>query len=163
MKTKFKTPDYDWLEENYFSDEKQVATLRKGNALLPQGQYNDRLHLVKKGLLIVYAEDSNNNRYEVFRANPRMFIGDYSYFSKTCSSITTVVAEKNSEFAFIDHSQSVQGIFKTEYCESTEEAGGLIEEIDEKGEDLVLIICNHIMSGTNGIIFLLRNRGKVNA
>ena len=119
MKKSFKTPDYEWLAEAYFSDENQVISLRKGDELLLQGQFNDRLYLVKKGLLIGYAEDEKGNRYEVFRANPRMFIGVYSYFSKTFSSLATVVADKNSELAYIDQSQSVV---------STSKAGSLAEE-----------------------------------
>jgi signal transduction histidine kinase len=107
MKKSFRTPNYEWLVENYFSDESRNVTLRKGDELLLQGQFNDRLYLVKKGLLIGYGEDNNGHRYEIFRANPRMFIGVYSYFSKTFSSIATVVAEKNSELAYIDQSQKV--------------------------------------------------------
>lgn len=45
--------------------------------------------------------------------------------------------------------------FKIEYCESAEEAGELIEEIDEKGDHLVLLICDHIMPVSNGIDFLI--------
>ena len=113
MKKSFKTPNFEWLNEAYFSKEKQIVSLRKGDELLLQGQFNDRLYLVKKGLLIGYAEDEKGNRYEVFRANPRMFIGVYSYFSKSFSSLATVVAEKNSELAFIDQSQSVASSSKT--------------------------------------------------
>ena len=119
MKKSFKTPNYEWLEENYFSDESRIVILRKGDELLLQGQFNDRLYLVKKGLLIGYAEDKNGNRYEVFRANPRMFIGVYSYFSKSFSSLATVVAEKNSELAYIDQSQKII---------SHSKAGSLAEE-----------------------------------
>ena len=107
MKKSFKTPNFEWLTKAYFSNDKKIVSLRKGDELLLQGQFNDRLYLVKKGLLIGYAEDKNGNRYEVFRANPRMFIGVYSYFSKTFSSLATVVAEKNSELAYIDQSQKV--------------------------------------------------------
>jgi signal transduction histidine kinase len=119
MKKSFKTPDFEWLDKAYFSNEKQVISLRKGDELLLQGQFNDRLYLVKKGLLIGYAEDDKGYRYEVFRANPRMFIGVYSSFSKTFPSIATVVAEKNSELAYIDQTQSVV---------SSSKAGSLAEE-----------------------------------
>lgn len=107
MKKSFKTPNYDWLVDHYFSNKDQVVTLRKGDELLLQGQFNDRLYLVKRGLLVGYGEDEVGNRYEVFRANPRMFIGVYSYFSKSFDSLATVVAEKNSELAYIDQSQKI--------------------------------------------------------
>jgi two-component system chemotaxis response regulator CheY len=45
--------------------------------------------------------------------------------------------------------------FKIEYCESAEEAYEIIEEIDEKGENLALLICDHIMPVSNGIDFLI--------
>ena len=118
MKKSFVTPNFEWLTEAYFSKEKQIVSLRKGDELLLQGQFNDRLYLVKKGLLIGYAEDDDGNRYEVFRANPRMFIGVYSYFSKTNSSLATVVAEKDSELAFIDRKQKVD---TESSCSSLEE------------------------------------------
>ena len=71
--------------------------MRNGDELLLQGQFNDRLYLVKKGLLVGYVEDEDGSRYEVFRAKSGMFIGVYSYFSKTNSSLATVVAKKSSE------------------------------------------------------------------
>jgi len=46
-------------------------------------------------------------------------------------------------------------LFKIEYCESAEEANELIEEIDENGDHLVLLICDHIMPVSNGIDFLI--------
>jgi signal transduction histidine kinase len=119
MKKRFKAPNYEWLTEAYFSNENQVVYLRKSDELLLQGQFNDRLYLVKKGQLIGYAEDKSGNRYEVFRAYPKMYIGVYSYFSKTFSSLATVIAEKNSELAYIDQAQKVA---------ETSKAGSLEEE-----------------------------------
>ena len=46
-------------------------------------------------------------------------------------------------------------LFKIEYCESAEEAFELIEEIDENGDHLALLICDHIMPVSNGIDFLI--------
>jgi len=46
-------------------------------------------------------------------------------------------------------------LFKIEYCESAEEAMELIEEIDENGDHLALLICDHIMPVSNGIDFLI--------
>lgn len=46
-------------------------------------------------------------------------------------------------------------LFKIEYCESAEEANELIEEIDENGDHLALLICDHIMPVSNGIDFLI--------
>ena len=46
-------------------------------------------------------------------------------------------------------------LFRIEYCESAEEAKEIIEEIDEKGDNLALMICDHIMPVSNGIDFLI--------
>jgi len=45
--------------------------------------------------------------------------------------------------------------FNIEYCESAEEANELIEEIDDNGENLALLVCDHIMPVSNGIDFLI--------
>jgi len=118
MKNVFTTPNYDWLNTAYFSNPNQYISLRKGDELLLQGQFNDRLYLVKKGLLIGFAEEDDGSRYEVFRAVPRMFIGVYSYFSKTNKSLATVVAEKDSELAYIDRKQVLH---EESQCSSLEE------------------------------------------
>lgn len=48
-----------------------------------------------------------------------------------------------------------QEFFRIEYCESAEEANEIIEEIDDNGENLCLLICDHIMPVSNGIDFLI--------
>ena len=45
--------------------------------------------------------------------------------------------------------------FKIEYCESAEEAKEVVDEIDEKGDGLALLICDHIMPVSNGIDLLI--------
>lgn len=45
--------------------------------------------------------------------------------------------------------------FGLHYCESAAEAQELIEEIDSEGNAIVLIVCDHIMPGKNGIDFLI--------
>lgn len=114
----FKTPNFEWLSQAYFSNPEQRVHIPKGDVLILQGQFNDRLYLVINGLLIGYDEGDNGERYEVFRATPRMFIGVYSFFSRTNSSLSTVVAEEDSELAFIDRNQKVAVDSK---CESLDE------------------------------------------
>ena len=41
-----------------------------------------------------------------------------------------------------------------EECESAEEAGGIVEELEAEGKALGLIVCDHIMPGTVGVDFL---------
>lgn len=40
------------------------------------------------------------------------------------------------------------------YCESADEASGVLEEIDAKGEQVAVIICDHVMPGKSGVEFL---------
>tara|TARA_B100002003_G_C14002015_1_gene483686 strand:- start:178 stop:663 length:486 start_codon:yes stop_codon:yes gene_type:complete len=40
-------------------------------------------------------------------------------------------------------------------CESADEAQEVLNEIDDEGEQVPLIICDHIMPGKNGIDFLI--------
>jgi two-component system chemotaxis response regulator CheY len=41
------------------------------------------------------------------------------------------------------------------FCESSEEAAEVLEELDADGAAIALIICDHIMPGQNGIDFLI--------
>lgn len=43
---------------------------------------------------------------------------------------------------------------KIYYCESAGEAGKILDEIDEQGEYIAVIICDHVMPGKNGVEFL---------
>ena len=99
--------DFNKLVKLYFSDETQTISLKKGEILITEGGFNDRLFLVKQGLLIGYNADPEKNIYEVFRAEPDMLVGVYSYFSKTFSSVATVIARENSEVVFIDQTQKI--------------------------------------------------------
>ena len=102
-----KFPNIQTLINDYFTDSSQIVNLRKGDVLLLQGQFNDRLYLVRKGELSGNVEDLDGNRYKIFSAVADMFVGVYSYFSNTFLSIATVVAEKDSKLAYINRSQTV--------------------------------------------------------
>ncbi len=39
-------------------------------------------------------------------------------------------------------------------CESAEEAWEVVEEVDEVGQNMALVICDHVMPGKNGVQFL---------
>ena len=47
-----------------------------------------------------------------------------------------------------------ESLFQVEECESAEEAYSLMEEIDEQGDYVVVLISDHIMPGKNGVDFL---------
>jgi len=45
--------------------------------------------------------------------------------------------------------------FEINFCESAAEADELITELDQEGQPIALLICDHIMPGKNGVDFLV--------
>lgn len=45
-------------------------------------------------------------------------------------------------------------------AESAEDAGGVLDELLTRGTPVALIICDHVMPGTNGVDFLASARGR---
>lgn len=97
-----KSADIAWLKESYFSDEQHKLHIKKGEILMRQGQENKRLYLIEKGALTGYLENEAGEPFEVFRSSEGMFVGVYSFFSKTYSSYATIVANDDSKLAYID-------------------------------------------------------------
>lgn len=100
-----RTANLKWLAETYFSDPSRRLDLKKGEALLREGERNERLFMVLSGVLRGFARDVQGNPFETFKARKQAFVGGPSYFSKTYVSISTVIAEEDSTVAFIDSSQ----------------------------------------------------------
>lgn len=90
-----------WLIDNYFSSPEKTIQLKKGDRLFKKGDENDRLYLVKKGHLIGYVNNPDGSRYARFDATKNMFVGVVSFFSRTYVARANVIAEKDSEIAFI--------------------------------------------------------------
>jgi two-component system, chemotaxis family, chemotaxis protein CheY len=51
--------------------------------------------------------------------------------------------------------ESFENLFMVEPCESAEEAWELIEEIDAEGDQLALVVSDHVMPDKNGVEFLI--------
>lgn len=96
-----------WLIETYFSDSSKRLWLNKGEVLMEEGGYNDRLYLVIKGILKGFVKNPENENYELFRADKHKFVGVHSFFSKTFLSTALVVAERESEVAYIDQKLNI--------------------------------------------------------
>lgn len=96
-------PHIDWLKRVYFSDPEQRIALAPGEHLLEPNQHNDRLFFVLKGTLVGYIKDELEERFEIFRSGENKLVGAYSFFSKTHTSYSTVVAEGETIVAYIDH------------------------------------------------------------
>ncbi|MBC7187212.1 MAG: GHKL domain-containing protein [Calditrichaeota bacterium] len=103
-----KSPDLSWLISTYFSDPLRRIRLRKGERLMVQGGYNDRLYLVLKGVLVGCVRAPGGGQYELFRATRNKFVGVYSFFSRTFVSSATVIVERDAEVAYIDQHQPVK-------------------------------------------------------
>jgi len=89
------------LIDTYFNSNTRILRVKKGETLLQQGVFNDRLFLVKEGVFVGYIEEGNEKR-ELFRVLKNQFLGVYSFFSKTFKSSATVIAEQDSVVSYID-------------------------------------------------------------
>lgn len=103
----FRVPELARLIEVYFSDPNKTMAIKKGGNLLEQGTFNDRLYLVLKGGFMGYFRKPDERQYELFEAEEKMFVGVYSFFSRTFISMATVSAVEDSEVAWIDQNQPV--------------------------------------------------------
>jgi signal transduction histidine kinase len=94
-----------FLVDLYFSDPKRVLHIPKGTILLRQEHFNDRLYLVKRGVLRGYAVNPDGSEINVFRATPFMFVGVNSFFS-TLKTMTNVIADEDSEVAYVSYKEA---------------------------------------------------------
>jgi signal transduction histidine kinase len=97
---------FDWIVNTYFSDPAYSIYLKKGDVLMQQDSYNNRLYLVLKGCLQGYVME-NGKKKEIFRALPNTFAGAYSFFSKKFNSIATLAALEDTELRYITRNQFV--------------------------------------------------------
>ncbi|AJR09250.1 GHKL domain-containing protein [Photobacterium gaetbulicola] len=86
----------------YFRDPARTEAVKAGTQVLVQDGYNDKLYWVKKGELSGYLKNEADVTARVFRVEQGMFFGVHSFFAQTLMASTTVVAEKDSEIAWID-------------------------------------------------------------
>ena len=99
------TTEQSFLIATYFHDAGKRVQVAAGEALLHQDEPNDRLYLVLSGRLGAYVRDSNGKESQLFQSTRHMFIGVYSFFSQCYRSLVTIVAEEDSELAYIDTAQ----------------------------------------------------------
>ena len=90
------------LLEEYFDNQSREINLAKGEMLLEEHDHNSRLYVIKSGRMGGYVSDGEGNFYELFRATEGMFVGVYSFFSKTFVSVTRLVAEEPTKLAYIE-------------------------------------------------------------
>ncbi len=98
---------FQWLIRTYFSDPKRWVQLKKGDILLEQGHYNNRLYYIRAGKLVGYMVNAEGQRVEILQAGPGAFVGIYSFFSKNFTSVATVEAIEDCELAYINSNQQV--------------------------------------------------------
>lgn len=102
-------------QKDYFRENGERTSLKKGEVLMKQGGFNDKLFLVIKGLLVAYneAEEGEGPGTELFRAGKDQFVGVYSFFSRTYKSHTTIIADEDSELAYIE-AESIEALENTD-------------------------------------------------
>lgn len=82
MKDFYQHLNLNVLISAYFSDPEQRINLEKGDYLMREGDYNDRLFLVLKGSLSGYFNDPDGHSRFYFRLQSGMFAGVYSFFRR---------------------------------------------------------------------------------
>ncbi|MCG7497670.1 ATP-binding protein [Vibrio sp. Of7-15] len=97
------------LIKAYFNQPERQITVKAGETVFHQADFNDRLYWVKKGKLTGYFHQNRELSEEgkatkVFTATENTFIGVHSFFAQTWEASTTVIAEESSELAWIDKS-----------------------------------------------------------
>jgi C4-dicarboxylate-specific signal transduction histidine kinase len=92
----------DGLLQEYFNDPSKQLILKKDEVLMDQGEPNRRLYLIQEGTLIGNVRDEDDNYYELFRSTKGMFVGVYSFFSRTYVSATRVIAQTDCQLAYIE-------------------------------------------------------------
>ncbi len=90
------------LLQEYFNDSAEQRFLKKGEVLMDQGEPNHRLYLIREGNMTGNVQDGDGNFYELFRSTQGMFVGVYSFFSRTYISATRIVAETDCQLAYIE-------------------------------------------------------------
>lgn len=90
------------LTATYFADPSRRLSLKQGETLLRQHETNRRLYLILRGAVSAWIRDADGQEYELFRATSPMFVGVYSLFSKTYTSLTRIVAEEDTALAYIE-------------------------------------------------------------
>ncbi|MBT5830596.1 MAG: cyclic nucleotide-binding domain-containing protein [Candidatus Latescibacteria bacterium] len=90
------------LVSTYFSDEQYRVVLKAGEVLFRQGDTNDRLYVLLDGSLRAKQQSQNGHTTELFQAKSHRFVGVYSFFSETYSSVMTLVAEEDCVLAYLD-------------------------------------------------------------
>ncbi|MBN2325503.1 MAG: cyclic nucleotide-binding domain-containing protein [Candidatus Omnitrophica bacterium] len=94
-----------WLVETYFSDPQKCIRLKPGEILIREGELNERLFLVLSGVLMGYMKMPGGGQMEAFRVMHHRFVGGPSFFSKSFTSLNTVVAQEESVVAYITQDQ----------------------------------------------------------
>jgi signal transduction histidine kinase len=102
METFEASKDLDRLKEIYFRDERRRIILHKGETLLDEGSFNDRLFFILDGKMSGYLADENGHNVKVFNSSRNMFVGVYSFFSPEHRSYLTVKADTATTVAFIE-------------------------------------------------------------
>ncbi|MFN7748627.1 MAG: ATP-binding protein [Cyclobacteriaceae bacterium] len=106
MKSRLVVPeDLEEVRRKYFADPARFQSVKEGEMLLTEGEYNDRLYLILEGAFTGYLRDEQGNNFEVFRSRENMFVGVYSFFSNQHLSYMSIVADQDSRVAYLDRDE----------------------------------------------------------
>ncbi|MTI14368.1 ATP-binding protein [Sansalvadorimonas verongulae] len=99
------------LIDRYFSTPERQMLLEAGTVLIEQGGNNERLYYVRSGKLAGFyseAEESEegSESTQVLSAGTGEFVGVHSFFSGTWTASSTVIAQVDSQLAWIERADT---------------------------------------------------------
>ncbi|MFQ5561188.1 MAG: cyclic nucleotide-binding domain-containing protein, partial [Nitrospinota bacterium] len=96
--------DLSTIKNAYFSCEERKICLKEGEILLHEGNQNQKLYIVHKGLLCGFGKNPDGSPFKLFKAGPDSFVGLVSFFSTGFTITATVIAEEPTELYYLDWS-----------------------------------------------------------
>lgn len=115
MKNLTETETLQALIRDFFSDDHFKRRVKKGEAIIRQGRFNDTLYLVTRGQFEGLVDNPSGSPFSIFTAEKGMFVGVYSFFSGSFVGSSTVTAVAESEVAFIRY-QDFESRMKSREC-----------------------------------------------
>lgn len=90
-----------WLKKELFSNDGCRINLKKGETLMNQGDFNERLFYIESGQLSGYIHVEEGESLKIFTTYPKMIVGIYSFFARDHSSHSTVKADEDTVIYFV--------------------------------------------------------------
>lgn len=97
--------DLNWLKQHFFIFSDQRMTIKTGDVIIRQGEWNEKMFFVESGSTSGYFQPEEGKEFKVFTTGPNMMVGLYSFFSHDHRSYTTVKADEDTVIHYVNLDQ----------------------------------------------------------